>query len=92
MYKVDKEIEYFEFEVGGEKYKVPTLQCLPLNKFREMQRRVREADERRTEEEAVYALLDIFDELAPGCTDQLTYLQAAELVKAYTVGEELGES
>lgn len=92
MYKVENSAELFEFEVDGKQYSIPTLTNLPMKKFREIQRRIRGAKDGLKEEEAVYSLLDVFDELAPGSTDSLTYIQAAKLVKEYTTGnDELGE-
>ena len=93
MYKVEEHSEQFEFEVKGKVYEIPKMQDLPLQKFREIQRRIRSANDELRAEEAVYALLDVFEELAPGSTDDLTYLQAAQLVRVYTTGnDELGES
>lgn len=94
MYKVENNAEPFEFEVDGKAYAVPTMQNLPLKTFREIQKTIRSAKDGTTEETAVYALLDMFESLAPGCTDTLTFAQALELMKAYTSfnGESLGES
>lgn len=93
MYKVETNSEKFEFEVDGKVYEIPQMQDLPLLKFREIQQRIRSAKDELRAEEAVYALLDVFEELAPGSTDKLTYMQAAQLVRVYTTGtDELGES
>ena len=94
MYKVEKNTEAFEFEVDGKEYSVPTMQNLPLKAFREIQAKVRNAQDGTTEETAVYAMLDMFEELAPGCTETLTFSQALDLMKAYTDynGEDLGKS
>lgn len=93
MYKVETNPDKFEFEVNGIVYKIPKMQDLPLMKFRELQQRIRDTKDELRAEEAVYALLDVFEELAPGSTKDLTYMQAAQLVRAYTTGtDELGES
>ena len=94
MYKVENNAEPFEFEIDGKTYAIPTMQNLPLKTFREIQRTIRNAQEGTTEETAVYALLDMFETLAPGCTESLTFSQAFDLMKAYTSynGDSLGES
>ena len=95
MYKVDTSVETFEFDVDGKEYSIPTMQNLPLKVFREIQSKVRGANDGMTEETAVYALLDTFETLAPGCTETLSFAQAVDLMKAYTTykgGEPLGKS
>lgn len=94
MYKVENNAEPFEFEIDGNVYAVPTMQNLPLKTFREIQSKIRKAKDGTTEETAVYALLDMFESIAPGCTESLTFTQALDLMKAYTSynGESLGES
>jgi len=94
MYKVEKVKDPFEFESDGKVYSVPQISDLPLKRFKKIQKTVRDADENMREEVAVDAVLEVFDEFAPGSTDNLTYMQAAKLVSAYANGgeESLGES
>lgn len=94
MYKVETGgASLFEFEIGRKKYKVPRRESLPMPKFREMRKRIAEAEDK--DEEAINAIFDLFDEFAPGALDSLTFEQALKLVTAYTSdddGEPLGES
>ncbi len=92
-YKVEDTREFFEFEVGGKTYSVPKLADMPIATFRKIQAKVRSAKEGQREDEAVYALMDAFEEFAPGCTEALSITQASKLMQAYTIGgESLGES
>jgi hypothetical protein len=93
MYQVEEESHVFEFERGGKEYSVPCLQDIPLDTFKEMQKRIDEAGEER-ESEAIYATLDLIEAYAKGSTKGMSMRQATNLVKAYIAetGDNLGES
>ena len=94
MYVVERgEASQFEFEIDGKQYAVPRRESLPMPKFREIRKRLSEADNQA--EEAINAMFDLFDEFAPGALDSLTFEQSLKLVNAYSTegdGESLGES
>ena len=94
MYKVEAgTAAQFEFDIDGEVYSVPRRESLPMPKFRELRKRITEADNQA--EEAIDSMFDLFDEFAPGALDSLTFEQALKLVNAYMSGgegETLGES
>ena len=91
MYVVsESDARDFEFQVDGVVYSVPRRESLPIPKFRELRKRISEAENQ--EEEAIDAILDLFEEYAPGAVAKLNFAQAVELITAYTSGEELGES
>lgn len=94
MYTIDERPRTFDFERGGKTYSIPTLQDIPLDVFRAMQKRIREAADDEREEEAVYATLDLIEGLAKGATKGLSFRQAAALVTAYVNydGGDMGES
>ena len=92
MYIVGKqEAQSFEFQVGDKTYSVPRRASLPVKKFREIRKRINEAEDQ--EEAAIDVIFDLFDEYAPGVIDSMSFEQAINLVSAYTNdGENLGES
>lgn len=94
MYRIEKsEAKRFEFEIDGKEYSVPRRESLPFPKFREIQKRIKDADD--PAEEGVNAIFDLFDEFAPGALDSLDFEQALNLINAYSTGDEgetLGES
>ena len=94
MYKVEKsEASKFKFEIDGKAYSVPRRESLPFPKFREIRKRIQDADD--PAEEGLNAMFDLFDEFAPGALDSLDFEQALSLINAYSTGDEgetLGES
>ena len=90
MYQIETgESHTFEFAVDGEKYAIPTFDGLPyklLKEYREYSKGdVNGADI------AMWAIDNIFEAYAPGCTDKLTIGQMYGLIDAYTTREAVGE-
>ena len=91
MYVVkESDAPEFQFESNGVVYSVPRRESLPVPTFRKMRKRISEAENQ--EEEAIDAILDLFEEFAPGSLDGMTFAQAVELITAYTGDNDLGES
>ena len=91
MYTVEKaEAPLFEFKVGRKTYSVPCRESLPFRKYRELQQRIKEAEDQ--ENEAVMAIIDLIEEYAPGSLDDLTFQQVIGIVSAYSKAADLGES
>lgn len=94
MYEVEKsEAPKFEFKIGRKVYKIPRRESLPVPKFREIRKRIKNADNQA--EEAIDAMFDLFEEYAPGALDSMTFEGALKLINAYTnegEGATLGES
>jgi len=93
MYIVDEtKASDFEFAIGGEVFKVPRRESLPVPVFRKIRERI--ANATNQEEEAIDAIFDLFEEFSPGAMEKLTYEQALGLIRAYTSDDDgdLGES
>lgn len=90
MYEiVSGESTTFEFSVDGEKYAVPTFDALPYSMLREF-RDYAKGDVSGADI-SLWAIDNIFERFAPGCTEKLTIGQLYGLVDAYVKVERLGE-
>lgn len=99
MYQVkDTEIAMFDFELGGKTYSVPLLRHMPLKKLLEYNRALKKVKPGTEGDFYIEFVAGIFDEHAPGATDQLTAEQFNGLMQAYfaegniTPGESLASS
>lgn len=93
MYVVkETQAREFTFKIGDMVYSIPHRESLPVPTFRELRRRISDAENQ--EEEAIDAIFDLFEEFAPGSISCLTFEQAIGLIKAYSSDDDgdLGES
>lgn len=73
----------FDFEHEGTQYSVPLVKHLPLNKMRDHDKALRKLKpEQKGDFEAEF-MASLFDEYAPGVTEQLTGAQFRGLIDAY---------
>lgn len=93
MFTLEKDVtEYFDFRIGKKIYKVPALKSLPYEDYMTFVGVLRSDGDEMKNVDVTNVIVGIFEKYAPGCTDGLTVSQVAQLVGAYTNGnEELGE-
>ena len=99
MYQVkENKVTNFEFELGGKCYAVPLLRHMPLKRLLEYNRALKKVKPGTEGDFYLDFIAGVFDEHAPGVTDQLTADQFNDLMQAYfaesnaTPGESLASS
>ena len=84
MYEVKaNKVETFDFKMGYKTYSVPLMRNMPLKKLLEYNKALSKVKPGQESDFLIQFISEIFDEHAPGVTDQLTADQFHDLMQAY---------